>query len=48
MKNNNNLLASHIELKQKKKRMTKQENKTKKIWWQNVKAKWTSQKKLQC
>jgi hypothetical protein len=29
MKNNNNLLASHIELEQKKKRMTKQEKKTK-------------------
>jgi hypothetical protein len=29
MENNNNLLASHIELEQKKKTMTKQENKTK-------------------
>jgi hypothetical protein len=31
MKNNNNLLASHIKLEQNKKRMTKQENKTKKL-----------------
>jgi hypothetical protein len=44
MKRNNSLLASHIKLEQNKKIMTKQEKKTKQIWWQNVKAKWTPNK----